>query len=206
MPLSLQPLRGLCDHSWATRTGSRGAPRTTQPSPVGFSWTAGVPGHSLDRQAISALPSSALTCPRCPHLHLCFGAHSKSEFQNAGGRLRDLTLKLRSCPLHTVLLSRGGEAVFPSPLLLDAPHRGRFWTCALWTSPSSTRPQRQAPQRPDPGTGGHSGSGVPGPLPAAPDSGNQAWGFPGDPERISSLTAEDMALTPGQGTKIQQDT
>ena len=73
VPLSPQPLRGLCDHSWATRTGSRGAPRTTRRSPAGLSWMAGVPGHSMERQAVSALLSNPLTCPRCPHLHCVSG-------------------------------------------------------------------------------------------------------------------------------------
>ena len=116
-----------------------------------------------------------------------------------GPRLKTRVLSPAHCP--PLLRWGGGVSIAPSP----GRSRGWFWTYALWTSPSSTRSQRQAPRRPDPGTGSTLF-----PVSWAPrlqllTVETRPGAFPGGPERTLSLTAEGVALNPGQGTKIQQD-
>lgn len=137
---------------------------------------AGVPGHSLERQAVSALLSSPLTCPRCPHLH-CVSGLTPSQNPRT---LRDVsgTPPQNSGPVLCTLSSSPevGRWCF---------HRPFSWTlqrmvldiCSLDQPEQHPIPEAGTPEA-RPRHWVHSVSSVLGPSPPAPDSGNQAWGIP----------------------------
>lgn len=205
MPLSPQPLGGLCDHSWATRTGSRGAPGATRRSPARFSWTAGVPSLSLERQAATALLSSPLACPRCPRLHLSLRL-TPSQNPRTLGDISGAPPQNSGPVLCTLPSPEAGRHYFrrPSSWTPDTEDgSGRVLSGPAQAAPDP-RGRRPGGQTQAPGATLVLVSRAPRlqllTVEARPEE------CPGGPEtRTLSLAAEGVALIPGQETKIQQD-